>query len=167
MGDNGPMRLHQVLEYAASPAEVYAMLADPDFREASCAEQDVVSADVSLTPTESGFSLVVDQVQRTDDLPSVARRIIGATTRAVQVEEWQDPSGGSLEIRSPGVPAEIRGSISLAEHAGGTREVVELDVHVKVPLIGRTLESVLCDRIRTSLEGEHRAGTRWLEGDHT
>lgn len=167
MGENARMRLRHVLEYAASPAEVYDMLADAAFREASCAEQDVVSADVSLTPTGEGFSLVLDQVQRTDDLPSVARRIIGATTRAIQVEEWAEPTGGTLEIRSPGVPAQIAGSISLVDRDGGTDEVVELEVHVKVPLIGRTLESVLCDRIRTSLEGEHRAGIRWLEGDRT
>lgn len=160
------MRLRHVLEYAARPGEVYDMLADPAFREASCREQGVVSADVRLTPTRNGFSLVVDQVQRTDDLPSVARRIVGATTRALQAEEWDGPGGGTLEIRTPGVPAEIRGCITLATADGGTEEVVELDVHVRLPLIGGTLESVLSDRIRASLEGEHRAGTRWLEGDH-
>ena len=99
------MQFRHELAYDAGPDQVFAMLADPKFREAACAAQDVVSADVSLERNGAGFSLVVDQLQRTDDLPSFARTFAGESTRAVQREEWADATGGTLRIEAPGKPS--------------------------------------------------------------
>ena len=121
------MKFTHELTYDASPAEVYAMLSDPAFREEVCRAQQVVSAEVTLTPRDAGgFHLVVDQVQDTAGLPSIARRITGG--------------------------------------AAGTREVVELDVKVKVPLVGGKLEALMADNIKSGLEVEQGVGTAWLAG---
>ena len=142
------------------------MLADPKFREAACAAQDVVSADVSLERTGTGFSLVVDQLQRTDDLPSFARTFAGESTRAVQREEWADTTGGTLRIEAPGKPSDIAGTITLVAEGSGTREIVELELKVKVPLIGGKLEKLLAERVRAGMDAEHGVGVRWLKGEH-
>ncbi|MCB0894108.1 MAG: DUF2505 domain-containing protein [Nocardioides sp.] len=159
------MKFRHELTYDASPREVFEMLADPAFREASCAAQDVVSVEVDLQRDGDAFTLVADQVQKTDDLPSFARTFAGHTTRAIQREEWTDDSGGSLRIETPGKPADIAGTITLLEDGSGTREVVELEVKVKLPLIGGKIEKLLAEKVAAGMDAEHGAGVAWLAGD--
>lgn len=160
-----PMKFTHELTYDASPAEVYAMLSDPTFREEVCAAQQVVSAAVTLTPRGAdGFHLVVDQVQDTAGLPSIARKITGDTTQAVVEEDWTGPSGGSVSVTAPGKPTSATGTVALEPTATGTREVVELDVKVKVPLVGGKLEALMADNIKKGLEVEQTVGTAWLAG---
>src|SRR6476620_2438116 len=151
------MQFRHELAYDAGPDQVFAMLADPKFREAACAAQDVVSA---------GVSLVLDQLQRTDDLPSFARTFAGESTRAVQREEWADATGGTLRIEAPGKPSDIAGTITLVAEGSGTREIVELELKVKVPLVGGKLEKLLAERVRAGMDAEHGVGVRWLKGEH-
>ena len=96
------------------------MLADPAFREKVSAAQDVVSATVAVDRTDEGFVLTNDQVQRTDGLPSFAKKFAGETTRAIQVEEWADAAAGSLRIEAPGKPSSIDGTIALVPDGSGT-----------------------------------------------
>lgn len=159
------MDFRHELTYDSPPADVFAMLADPAFREAVSEAQGVVSHDVEITRQGAGFSLVNDQVQRTDGLPSFAKKFAGETTRAVQREDWADQSGGSLAIEAPGKPSDIRGSITLDPAGTGTTEVVSLSVTVKVPLIGGKLEGLLADQIRSGIDVEHEVGRRWLAGE--
>ena len=107
----------------------------------------------------------VDQVQRTEGLPSFAKKFAGDTTRAVQREVWPDPSGGSLEIEAPGKPTSMTGTISLDADGSGTLEVVELEIKVKVPLLGGKLEGLLADQVRSGMDAEHGVGVAWLKGD--
>ncbi len=159
------MKFRHELAYDASPAEVFAMLADPAFREASCAAQDVVSAEVDLERDGDGFSLTIDQEQRTDDLPSFARTFAGDTTRAIQREEWADATGGTMRIDTPGKPSEAKGTITLRGDGAGTVETVDLELRVKVPLIGGRLEKLLAAKVAAGMDAEHAVGVRWLAGE--
>ncbi len=47
----------------------------------------------------------------------------------------------------------------------GTAEVVELDVKVKVPVIGGKLEGLMADNIKAGLEVEQTIGAAWLGGE--
>ena len=159
------MKFRHELLYDASPREVFEMLADPAFREASCAAQDVISVEVELERDGDAFTLVADQVQNTNDLPSFARTFAGHTTRAIQREEWVDDSGGTLRIETPGKPADIAGTITLLADGDGTREVVELEVKVRLPLIGGRIEKLLGDKVAAGMDAEHDAGVAWLAGE--
>ena len=55
------MKFRHELKYDAPPDQVYAMLADPAFREASCAAQDVVSAKVDVVPEEAAAFLYLGE----------------------------------------------------------------------------------------------------------
>lgn len=158
------MRFRHELDYDAPPAAVFAMLADPAFREAVCAAQDVVSADVTIEPYADGFNLVVDQVQRTGELPSIAKKFAGDTTQAIQRESWTDPSGGSLVIEAPGKPTTATGRITLEARGTGTREIVTLDIKVSVPLIGGRLEKLVAEQVQTGMDVEHTVGIAYLQG---
>jgi len=159
-----PMKFRHELAYDAPPQAVFEMLADPAFREAACAAQDVISAEVLLERVGDGFTLSVDQEQRTDDLPSFARTFAGSSTRAIQREEWTDPSGGTLQIDTPGKPSTLKGTIALIPDGAGTREIVELEIKVKVPLIGGRLEKLLADKVTAGMDAEHGVGIDYLAG---
>ena len=159
------MKFRHELSYDAGPDRVFEMLADPAFREAVCAAQDVLAAEVDLERSGAGFSLTVDQQQRTDDLPSFARTFAGDSTRAVQREVWEDSTGGTLRIETPGKPSEISGTITLRPEGSGTVEIVELELRVRVPLIGGKLEKLMGDKVRNGMDVEHGVGTDWLKGN--
>ncbi|MGB0101423.1 MAG: DUF2505 domain-containing protein [Nocardioides sp.] len=158
------MKFRHELTYDASPSDVFEMLADPAFREAACTAQDVISAEVHVERDGNGFSLTIDQEQRTDDLPGFARPFTGDSTRAILREEWEDTTGGTLRIDAPGKPSEVKGTVTLRPEGSGTREIVELDLRIKVPLVGGKLEKLLAEKIAGGLEAEHSVGTAWLAG---
>jgi uncharacterized protein YndB with AHSA1/START domain len=161
----GGMRFAHSVKYDAPIDEVYAMLSDPDFRQRSCAHMGVLTADVQITPQGKGVSIVIDQVQPTEGVPSFAKRFAGATTRAIQREVWDDPNGASFEIETPGKPTSVTGWLTLAESDGGTTETLSADVRVRVPLIGGKLEGLMGDLIERGMEKEHEVGVAWLKGE--
>jgi hypothetical protein len=129
---------------------------------------EVISADVQLDPGPDGgegFTLVIDQLQNTKDLPGFARTFAGESTRAIQREVWRGTSEGSLSIESPGKPASATGTIRLEPSGTGTTEVVELEIKVKVPLIGGKLEKLMADKVAAGMDVERTVGVTWL-GDH-
>ena len=158
------MKFRHELIYDASPAEVFAMLGDPVFREAACSGPDVISADIAIEHAGSGFSLTIDRVQRTDDLPAFARTFAGDSTRAIQREEWADATSGTFRIEAPGKPSEVTGVITLEPTGSVTRWTIELDLKIKVPLIGGRLEKLLAEQVTAGIEVEQAAGIAYLKG---
>lgn len=161
-----PMLLRHEITYDASLEDVFAMLSDPAFRQDSGKAMGVISADVSITPHGEGISVRIDQVQPSEGVPGFAKKFVGETTRSIQIEEWHSPSGGSIEIDTPGKPASISGTLALAEAGGRTTETLEVEIKVSVPLIGKKLESLVAEQISTGMDREHTAGVAWLEGEH-
>jgi uncharacterized protein YndB with AHSA1/START domain len=160
------MRFRHELSYDAPPERVYAMLADPEFRRRSCAAMEVISADVQLAPGPDGaegFSLVIDQLQNTKDLPAFARTFAGESTQAIQREVWLGTTSGTLSIESPGKPTSATGTIRLEPAGTGTTEVVELEIKVKVPLVGGKLEKLMAEKVAAGMDVEHAVGVTWLE----
>lgn len=159
------MKLRHEISYAAPLADVFAMLSDPAFRQASADAMGVISADVTISPDGEGISVHIDQVQPTEGLPGFARKFAGGTTRAVQTENWSSPAGGTITIETPGKPTSISGTLALVESGGVTTETLEVEVKVKVPLIGGKLESLMAGLVATGMDKEHGAGVAWLRGE--
>jgi len=108
------------------------------------------------------MSVRIDQVQPTQGVPSFAKPVVGETSRAVQIEEWTDQTSAALEIKTPGKPATMKGTITLTPEDDGTLEVVELTIKVSVPLVGGRIEKLLGDLVRRSTSAERETGMRWL-----
>ena len=159
------MKFRHELRYDAWPVEVFEMLADPAFREAVCEAMDVISADVQLDRDGDGvgFTLVIDQLQKTDDLPGFARTFAGDSTQAIQRETWTSATEGSLAIEAPGKPTSISGTIRLEADGAGTKEIVELEIKVKVPLIGGKLEKLMAEKVQSGMDAERQVGQTWLK----
>ena len=157
------MKFRHELSYDAPPEQVYEMLADPEFRRAACAAMEVISADVQIERDGEGFTLVIDQLQNTQDLPGFARTFAGESTQAIQREVWRDHESADLSIESPGKPTSARGTIRLEPRGSGTTEVVELELKVKVPLIGGKLEKLMAEKVASGMDIEQGVGATWLK----
>ncbi|MCG8152002.1 DUF2505 family protein, partial [Pimelobacter simplex] len=57
------------------------------------------------------------------------------------------------------------GTVTLVADGGATKHVVDLEVTVKVPLVGGRLEKLMTDNIDAGLSVEYSVGVSWLKGD--
>lgn len=148
----------------ASPAEVYAMLADPEFRDAVCAFQRFPRREVTITPTGAGMEVTVDQHRPATEVPSFARKFVGDEINIVQTESWKSPTSASLQVTIPGKPGDMKGTITLTAKDGGTTEVVDVEVKASIPLVGGKIEGVIGDMLGKALRAENKVGRDWLAG---
>ncbi len=159
------MRFQRTATYDAPAADVFAMLSDPAWREAVGAAQGVASSTVTITPEGEGCRVVIDEMQNTAGLPAIAKKIAGDTTRAVVTEVWTSPTRATVEIVAPGKPTKAVGTATLVPDGDRTRHVTDLEVTVKVPLVGGKLEQVMADNIAKGREIEESVGAAWLRGE--
>jgi hypothetical protein len=156
------VRFHHEIRYAAPLADVFAMLADPAFRERVCRAQLAHDTDVRIDRDGARMVVVVDQRRPSDGIPGFARSIVGDEIRIVQREEWSDQEHADLSVTIPGKPGALVGSVRLAEAGGTTVETVEGDLAVRVPLLGAKLEKLIAELLVEALEAEQEVGTRRL-----
>ena len=162
------MKLRHEITYDAPLADVFAMLSDPVFRKRSAqVSMNVISSEVSIDRTGDGMTVHIDQVQPTEGVPKFAKKFAGETTRSVQTEEWSSTSQATITIETPGKPTSIAGTLALTESGGRTTETLDVEVKVKVPLIGGKLESLMADLVAQGMDKEQTAGAAWLAGDRS
>lgn len=151
-------KLMKTLTYDASTDAVGAMLDDPAFREEVLRQQHVVrgSADVD------GDVVRIEQVRSAGDIPSFARSFVGEEIVIVQTETWTSATTADVAIAIPGKPAEASGTIGLSESVGRTTQTVNLDVSVRVPLVGGRIETMIVELMGHALDVEQRVGQEWL-----
>ena len=156
-------QIRHELTYEAPLDDVAAMLGDPAFREEVCAAQHVRSCEVSIEPTGSGPKQVtVDQQQDAQGLPSFATKIVGDTLRIVQEESWTSAESADIVVSIPGKPGDMRGTITLSESGGTTTEIVDLEVKVKIPIVGGRVEGLVGDMLLRALKTENKVGRDYL-----
>jgi hypothetical protein len=155
-------RLRHDLRYDAPMADVYAMLADPAFREEVCERQGVLRSMVTVDPDESGMEVTIDQVQAARGIPSFAKKFVGDEINIVQQETWHSATTGDLRMTIPGKPGEMSGTARLAESGGVTTQTVALDIKVNIPLVGGKIEGLISDLLLKALKVENRVGRDYL-----
>jgi hypothetical protein len=153
---------HDLRYDGATPDQVYAMLADPAFRERVCEYQRYHRHDITITPDGAGMSVVVDQHRPADGVPSFAQKFVGDEINVHQQERWTSPTDASLEVAIPGKPGHLKGTVHLAGDAAGTTETVAVEVKVSIPLIGGKIEGMLADMLVKALRAENTVGREWL-----
>ena len=111
---------------------------------------EVISADVQLDPTRTGRRLQ-PRHRPAAEHQGPARRSRGRSPasrrRRSSARSGSSRTTGNLSIESPGKPASATGTIRLEPDGAGTTEVVELEIKVKVPLIGGKLEKLMAEKV--------------------
>ena len=153
---------HEMRYDGATPEQVHAMLADPKFREAVCEFTGFHQHAVTITPQGEAMTVLIDQHRPATEVPSFARKLVGEEINVLQEESWTSPTAASLSVTIPGKPGQMKGSIELKGDAGGTTEVVAVEVKVNVPLIGGKLEGFVGDMLMKALRAETKVGREYL-----
>jgi hypothetical protein len=146
----------------ATPEQVYAMLATPDFREQVCEFQRFPRRTVTITPNGDGMAVKVDQFRPATEVPSFARKFVGEEINIVQEETWHSPTSADLTVTIPGKPGDMNGTVTLTGDATGTTEVVEVDVKVSIPVVGGKIEGFIGEMLTKALRAENKVGRDWL-----
>jgi hypothetical protein len=152
------------LTYDAPATDVVAMLADASFREQVCEAQHVLRHHVTVTGDVAAHRHVVtiEEVQSARGLPSFATRLVGDEITIVQRESWTSPTEADVHVTVPGKPGEMVGTIRLRESGGTTTETVDLDIRVRVPLVGGKIEGLVSEMLLKGLLTEERLGRVYL-----
>jgi hypothetical protein len=160
------MDLKLSTKYDASPADVFAIISDPAFREEACVQTHAVSYDVSVTQSGSDTVVKVVREMPTEQIPDFAKKFVGATITVVQTETWGPAAAdgsrrASVRGEVKGTPAGFTGTASISGDTGQTVQAVDLDVKVAVPLIGRKMEPFIAQAIEAALVKEQKIGQTW------
>lgn len=148
------------LAYDASVEEVSAMLQDPAFRERVLERMRVIRGDAKVQDAV----VTIEQWQTAKGLPSFATRLVGDEIHILQVERWTATDHADVDVTIPGKPGEMQGSVDLAPSGTGTVETIDLEITVRIPLVGGKIESLIADMLAQALDTEHRTGREWLAG---
>jgi hypothetical protein len=159
----GMKKLTQELRYdGATIDQVHEMLADPAFREQVCDFQRVIRRDVEIKTSGDTMTVMIDQFQAADGVPSFARKFVGEEIHIRQEEDWTSREKGNLHITIPGKPGEMTGTALLTEDPDGTTETVNMTIKVNIPLVGGKIEGLIAELLTKALKAEQHVGRTWL-----
>ena len=154
------MRLHVTHHFDADVATVFAVMSDPDAVVAKYAAIGATDVRVVSHNARDGAPLLVTSRKVTIDLPGFAKRVMSPTNTVVQTDDWQPPAADGTRachyrVEVQGVPSRIEGTVTLvADGAQRTRQDVEAEVRVSVPLVGGRLEKLAVDSGVRTLQDE-------------
>jgi hypothetical protein len=152
---------HELSYPGATVEQVTGMLMTPAFREAVCdAQKDVLKREVGI----DGTTVTIDQTQGADRIPGFAKKFVGSEIRILQEERWTSPTHGDVTVTIPGKPGQIAGTVDVTGAGEGVTETVVLEIIVSIPFVGGKIESLIGDKLKSSLTTENRVGRTWLEG---
>lgn len=161
------MRISKTVDYAASPAVVYAMLTDPGFQERKCVEAGALGYDVTVTPSGAGSRVTTRRDLPTASLPDFARSLVGSTLAITETYQWgaangDGTRGGDITVEVAGAPVALRGTMRLAPSGTGSTFTVEGDLKASLPFVGSRIEKAAAPAVTEAMDSEYRTGRGWL-----
>lgn len=154
------MDISSHLDFAAPPAEVYAMMTDQRYLEEVCEASDSISYNVTTAGSTT-------QTSRTMPAPESAARFTGPRLTVNDEIVWGElaPDGsrsGTVTMTVLGQPVTFKGGIRLS--LGGRGSVVDVrgDLKVAIPLLGRKLEEAAAPAVMAAYRTQQEVGDRWL-----
>jgi hypothetical protein len=154
------MDISSHLDFAAPPAEVYAMMTDQRYLEEVCVASDSISYHVSAAGSTT-------QTSRTLPAPESAARFTGPQLTVNDEIVWGDLSSdgsrsGTVTMTVLGQPVTFRGGIRLSPGGRGSVVDVRGDLKVAIPLLGRKLEEAAAPAVMAGYRTQQEVGDRWL-----
>jgi uncharacterized protein YndB with AHSA1/START domain len=155
-----PMDITTGLDFAAPPADVYAMMTDQAYLEEVCVASESISYDVSVNGSTTRSS-------RTLRSPESAARFTGPQLTVVEEVQWGEAGAdgartGVLTMTVLGQPVRLAGRLQLGPGGRGTTVDLTGELKVAIPLLGRKLEESSAPAVLAGFRTQQRVGDRWL-----
>ncbi|MHB1472957.1 MAG: DUF2505 domain-containing protein [Dermatophilaceae bacterium] len=161
------MKISATLDYAATPHEVFAMLADEGFQTRKCAATGALSHSVSISAHGDRTVIVSSRELPTDDFPAFVKSLVGDTLAVIETQDW-GPAGtdgarqGMLTVDITGAPIDLDGTLSLTPTGRGSVQSVQGDLRARIPLFGGAIEKAAAPAIESAISVEREIGQAWL-----
>jgi len=161
------MNISALIDYSATPDEVFAMLADEEFQNRKCVATGATSHTVAITSREDRTIIVCEREMPSEEFPSFVRSMVGDSLSVTETQDWGPPGNngvrqGRLTVAINGAPIQLLGSISLAQGGHGSIETIEADLKARVPIIGSKIEQAAAPAIQSAIRVETETGQDWL-----
>lgn len=165
------MKISATLSYAATPHEVFAMLADEAFQARKCAATGALSHSVFISAQGDRTLIVSSRDLPTDDFPDFVRGLVGRTLAVTETQDWgpAGPGGkreGTLKVDIANAPIDLAGTLSLAPAGRGSVQSVRGELRARVPLFGGKIEQAAAPAIESAIGVEREIGQAWLASLH-
>ena len=148
---------------AASPhpaQRVYATMVDKDVLEKRLVQMGGPGAALQeYEPNGDGVRYTLRHGIDSRDLPPMVTKLIpGGDVVIKRTETWAPSAQGGFEgtgrVSIAGTPATAKARMRLTDTDGGSELVVDVEVTVKVPIVGAKVEEAVGEQIRQLLEAE-------------
>jgi hypothetical protein len=156
------MEISSHLDFAAPPANVYAMMTDQRYLEEVCVASDSISHNVSVAGSTT-------QTSRTLPAPESAARFTGPQLTVNDEVVWGEVSSdgsrsGTVTMTVLGQPVSFKGGIRISPGGRGSEVDVRGDLKVAIPLLGRKLEESAAPAVMAGYRTQQEVGDKWLAG---
>lgn len=161
------MKITKTVEYAATPEEVFAVLAHAEFQEAKCAATGATHYGATVEDEGDRTLINTDRTLPSSELPDFVRSLAGDHLRVHERQVWGPAEAdgsrhGTVDMHVAGFPLTLKGTLSLTPDAVGTLQVIDTEVKAKVPLIGGKVEQAAARPIEHAIVVEQRTTQEWL-----
>ena len=163
------MRIRATIEYAATPQEVFAMLADQDFQTAKAKATGALEHDVSVTTKGDRTVITSKRTMPTDEFPDFVKGMVGDRLPVTETHEWGPAAGdgsrrGTITVAVGSLPVGLHGTLALGPGGEGTTQAVDGELKARIPLIGGKVEKAAAPAIEAAIDIERTTGRAWLAG---
>lgn len=165
------MQIRTHADYPATPAEVFAVIADPAFVAHKAEHMSVAAHSAQVLQDGDRTVIRTTRTLPTDEMPDIARKVVGKVLTLSEEQNWGPaaPDGsreGSLHLRVEGAPVSLRGTMRLAPNGGAAQSAtiqdIVADLTAKVPLMGSAIEKAAAPAISAGINVEADLVREWL-----
>jgi hypothetical protein len=156
-------------DYPAGVEQVYRALSDERYWQARLADSGADEATLErLVVSDDGIDVVTTQVLASHRLPGLVSQFHRGDLVIRREETWT-PLNGTRAVADivgsiAAAPVSLSGSAELSPERDKARMAFHATVEVRVPLVGRKLETFIGNQLVDLLTGEQRFTTGWIAG---
>lgn len=161
------MEIRTSVQYPADIATILPVLMDPEYARFRLAEAGLTATSVTVSEENGATRLTMVIPVSGDVVPANYRKLVPANLTATIVELWHPTAGdrsptGVMSVDFTGVPARARANFRLTETGETCERVIEGEVTVSIPLVGKKIEAKAVSMLERLVRAESKAAADYL-----
>lgn len=155
-------------EYLGTVTQVHDAFCDRAYWEARLADSgaDEAILDVFRVGHDGGVDVVTTQVLRADRLPGIIHQFHRGDLHIRRAETWtgvaDDAAEATVASSIEHAPVSLNGEARLLPRGQSSQLAFTATVEVRIPLVGRKMETFIGTQLMNLLTNEQRFTTRWI-----
>jgi len=161
------MKISAIIDYTATPHDVFVMLADEEFQNRKCKATGALHHTVSITTPGDRTIIRTTRNLPSERFPHFVKSMVGDTLNVTETQDWgpADADGtrhGTLTVEIAGAPVHLHGTMLLEAGGPGSVEEIEADLKARIPFLGGKVEEAAAPAVQSAIRVEGEVGHAWL-----